>query len=178
MCQRLKQVKPSTLLAIVIVTFGLSCSGTTESGNLALTPEQLEAEAQILDERLICPSCPGKTIGQAQVAQAAQMRILVREKLSEGWSRQQVLDYFSERYEGVLAEPPKEGFTLLAWLLPIVGIAGGGTVLYLVIRAMRRQPEPQPADTELGLYLQQVDNDLGRAAGTGPVAPPPDMGDL
>ena len=88
------------------------------------------------------------------------MRLLVREKLAEGWSRQQVLDYFAERYEGVLAEPPKQGFTLLAWLLPLAGMIAGAGVLYLVLRAMRRRPERQAPDSDLDRYLDLVDRDL------------------
>ena len=153
-----RTVKSATGFSLLVLTFLLlflvstSCSGASHDAPRVLTDAQLEAEAQSIDESLICPSCPGKTIGQAQVAQAAQMRLLVREKLAEGWTRQQILDYFAERYGGVLAEPPKEGFALLAWVLPSVGIVGAGTVLYFVIRAMRRRSEPQPFDESLGKF--------------------------
>ena len=166
-----------TLLLLFLVS--TSCSGASQDAPRVLTEAQLEAEAQSIDESLICPSCPGKTIGQAQVAQAAQMRLLVREKLAEGWSRQQILDYFAERYEGVLAEPPKEGFTLVAWVLPLVGIVGAGTALYFVIRAMRRRSEPQPSDESLEKYMERVDRDLGYSSSqSGPSIPPPDAGDV
>ena len=163
-----------------LLVFTASCTGSSQRTPDLMTAEQLEAEAQSIDESLICPSCPGKTIGQAQVAQAAQMRLLVREKLAEGWTRQEILDYFAERYEGVLAEPPKEGFTLLAWVLPLVGIAGGAGVVYLVIRAMRRRAGPQSPDADLDRYLDRVDRDLRRQPGAdgGPVMPPQDGGDI
>lgn len=181
MFQSLKDFRYLTLSLVALLLFTIACNTASQNASVSMTPEQLEAEAQAIDEGLICPSCPGKTIGQAQVAQAAQMRLLVREKLAEGWSSQQILDYFAERYEGVLAEPPKSGFTLLAWLLPIVGIVGGGGVLYLVVRAMRRNPESKASDAELEQYLERVDRDLGLSApesGTGPTTPPADSGEV
>ena len=175
--------KSVTCLSLVLAVFllvCLACSPSSQDAPGLMTPEELEAEAQVLDERLICPSCPGKTIGQAQVAQAAQMRLLVREKLAEGWTRQEILDYFAERYEGVLAEPPKEGFALLAWVLPLAGIAGGAGIVYLVIRSMRRRGGPQSPDADLDRYLDRVDRDLRHQPGAdgGPVMPPPDSGDI
>ena len=178
MRRSLKGFTHLALVLIVFLVFGLACSGASQDAPASLTPQQLEAEAQDIDESLICPSCPGKTIGQAQVEQAAQMRLLVREKLAEGWSRQQVLDYFAERYEGVLAEPPKQGFTLLAWLLPLAGMIAGAGVLYLVLRAMRRRPVRQAPDSDLDRYLDLVDRDLGSSPPEQAGTPPPETGDL
>ncbi len=163
-CASVKGFSYLLLLLIALLAVSLACTSTEESGGPFLTSEQLEAEAQSIDESLICPSCPGKTIGQAQVTQAAQMRLLVRQKLAEGWSRQQILDYFAERYEGVLAEPPKQGFTLLAWLLPLAGVLGGATVVFFVVRAMSGRPQQQAPDPELDDYLERVDRDLGRSS--------------
>ena len=164
LCQSLKRPACLTVWVLAILMLAAACSSASQDTARLTTPEQLEAEAQSIDESLICPSCPGKTIGQAQVAQAAQMRLLVREKLAEGWTRQQILDYFDERYEGVLAEPPKQGFTLLAWVLPIIGMVGGGAVVYFVIRSMRHKRDRQtPApDPDLHRYMARVDHDLGR----------------
>ena len=125
----------------------------------------LEERAQSIDRSLICPVCPGETIDQAQVELAGQMRAVVREKLAEGQTRGEILQFFVDSYgEGVLAAPPKSGFNLLAWVLPIAGVAGAATVLFFVIRAMggqKTQPEIPAADRELEPYLMRVDEELG-----------------
>ena len=165
---------PLLAVAILALSLGLACGASASVSPDALSPQDLEAQAQSIDESLICPACPGKTIGQAQVEQAAQMRQLVRQKLSEGWSRQEILDYFADRYdEGVLAEPPRQGFTLLAWLLPPVGMVGGGVALYFVLRAMRKGRGQQAPDDGLTSYLDRVDQDLGRSPS--PPLPPPSV---
>ena len=96
-----------------------------------------EKEAQSIDRMLLCPVCPAETIDQAQVPLARQMRSLVREMLAQGADREEILDFFADRYGlQVLAAPPKSGVNLLAWVLPVVLILaalGGG---FVIIRAM------------------------------------------
>ena len=107
------------MLALLLTT---ACGGSGQRVG-TYTPEELEAVAYSIDRSLICPVCPAETIDQAQVQLAKQMRALVREKLAEGWSREQILDLFVESYgEDVLASPPKSGFNLLVWVVPPVGV--------------------------------------------------------
>ena len=99
------------------------------------SPTSLEERAQSIDRTLICPVCPGETIDQAQVELARQMRTVVREKLAEGMTRDEVLQFFVDRYgESVLAAPPKDGFNLIAWVVPIVAVVVGVAVVALVVR--------------------------------------------
>ena len=109
--------------------------------------EPLEKEAQAIDRMIMCPVCPAETIDQAQVEISFQMRAVIREMLAEGNTRQEILDYFVDRYGAdILAAPPKSGANLLAWILPIIGVAAGLVGVFFVIRSMtgRRQPAPVP----------------------------------
>lgn len=129
-----------------------------------------ESEAQAIDRMLMCPVCPAESIDQAQVPLARQMRQRVREMLAEGASRQEILDYFADRYgQNVLASPPKSGLNLLAWTLPVViilaALAGG----LLVLKAMTGRGDGSPElsgigaqtdDGELEPYLEAVDRSL------------------
>ena len=170
--------KPLRLLCIVCV---LCVVLSLAPAVYAQTPnEELEREAQAIDKMLMCPVCPAETIDQAQVEISFQMRAVVRELLAEGRTRQEVLDYFVDRYGAdILAAPPKSGTNLVAWILPIVGVAAGLLGVFLVIRAMTRAqrsvplpsrgrpstgsgaanaPEPQgPDDPDLAPYLEIAD---------------------
>ena len=133
-----------------------------------------EDEAQAIDQMLMCPVCPAESIDQAQVPLARQMRQRVREMLAEGATREEVLAYFADRYgQSVLASPPKSGFSLLAWTMPVVGVVGSLIVGALVLRSMtgRGRGDAQPAanqevmaepDEELSPYLAAVDLSLER----------------
>ena len=106
-------------------------------------PISLEEKAQEIDKLLMCPVCPAETIAEAQVPIARDMRLLIRQKLNDGWSEQQILDYFSseERYGPiVLAEPPKAGPTLLIWVVPLGFVCIAILILYFTLKAMKRTP--------------------------------------
>lgn len=137
--------------------------------------DDLERRAQRLDRTLICPLCPSETIDQSQVLLAAQMRAQVRERLAEGWSEEEIRQYFVDRYgERVLAAPPKQGFNLLAWVVPPVIVIASLLVLVWVVRQMqarRRTPQASPGqtaevrdDAALRPYLSLVDRESSGGA--------------
>lgn len=129
-----------------------------------------EAEAYAIDQRLMCPVCPAETIDQAQVPLARQMRQTVRQMLAQGATRQEILDFFAERYgQDVLASPPKSGFNLVAWVFPPVGVVAALVAGLLALRSMSARksqgsgitPQPSPTDAgDLEPYLEMVDRDL------------------
>ena len=96
------------------------------------------------------------------------MRRTVSEKLAEGQSRGDILQFFVERYgQEVLAEPPKSGFNLLVWLAPPLALLLGGGALAMVVRAMRqdhcRSAEATTSSVSgLEPYLSAVDRDIRR----------------
>lgn len=130
-------------------------------------PAYDEEEAQRIDGMLMCPVCPAETIGQAQVEISRQMRRLVREKLSQGASRQEILDFFQDRYgTDILAAPPKSGVNLVAWVVPMLVMLGALVAVLLVIRSMARQGAGEAVnetamDEDLAPYLEMIDRDLG-----------------
>ena len=132
------------------------------------TELSLEQQAQEMDRSLMCPVCPSETVDQSQVPLAKQMRAMVREKLATGESRQQILDFFVERYgENVLAAPPKTGFNIVVWLMPGAGMLAAAVALVFVLRAMRSShpsmesiPTDPSSGEDLTPYLARVDEEL------------------
>ena len=147
------------------------------------TEPSLEERAQEIDRSLMCPVCPSETVDQSQVELAKQMRVIIREKLVAGESRQEIFDFFVARYgESVLAAPDKSGFNLLVWVMPGVGLVMGIGVLLLALRAMRPQREldevqvlgtPLLSDEELEPFLSRVSEEMEQLLAD---APPPPTG--
>ena len=106
----------------------------------------LEQRAQALDQEIMCPVCPGESIDQSRSEYAKQMRAFVREKLAEGWSDKQIKQYYVERFgPRILMAPPQQGFSLLAWVLPPLGV-GAALIAYVVaVRRMRRRSAREDA---------------------------------
>ena len=163
---------PAWLLPLALLLLALLLGVFAARPAAAQTPLPFsEAEAQSIDQMLMCPVCPAETIDQAQVEISFQMRAVVRQLLTEGRSRDEVLAFFVERYgPDILAAPPKSGVNLVAWILPAVGVLAGVGGLYFIIRAMTRRPPPGS---------QRMPATAGAAPGASPpaanAAPPADL---
>ena len=81
-----------------------------------LADPELEARAQVLDTQLRCVKCQSEALASSNADWAADARVLLRQLLTDGYSDQEVLDFFVVRYgEYVLMEPQKTGSNALLW---------------------------------------------------------------
>lgn len=65
--------------------------------------------------------------------------------LAQGKTEQQILDTFVAQYgPSVYAEPPKSGFSLVAWVMPTVYLMVGAMVVIFVISRWRKRPATEP----------------------------------
>ncbi len=70
-----------------------------------------------------------------ECASREAMTALIEQKLAQGQSEGQIIQFFVTQYgEQVLASPPKRGFNLVAWVLPFVAILGGGGIIYFTLK--------------------------------------------
>jgi cytochrome c-type biogenesis protein CcmH len=80
-----------------------------------------EAKAKALMETLRCLVCQGQSIADSDAEMAGDMRALVRERISEGQSPEQVRKWLIERYGAWISyKPPVEPLTWPLWAAPIV----------------------------------------------------------
>lgn len=154
------------------VGLGLLVAATAlliSTGCTTQQPIELDVLAQDIYHNLMCPLCPGQTIEQSQSELSAQMRFVVREKLAQGETKEEILQFFVERYgESVLAAPVKSGFNLIVWLTPVLSILVGGATLWIVIRRWVRSRNTDSAgllsrdsdDSHDEKYRDQLDEDL------------------
>jgi cytochrome c-type biogenesis protein CcmH len=98
-------------------------------------------------KQLYCPVCPNTPLDVCQTKACEDWRAQIRDELTQGWSDQQIIDYFVSQYgERVLAEPQRRGFTSFVWLLPVLAILLGIGIVYEILRGWRtRQSTAAPA---------------------------------
>ena len=124
-----------------VVLFALALLPTMA---FAVTPDEmlkdpvLEARARSLSSELRCMVCQNQSIDDSDAPLAHDLRLLVRDRLTQGDSDKQVLDFLVARYGYfILLKPPFELSTVLLWGLPpaalIVGLFG------LIVMARRRR---------------------------------------
>ena len=88
----------------------------------AATPSPSDLEAEF-----VCPTCK-TTLDQSDSPIARRMKQMIRSSLAEGKTEKQIRDELVAQFgPAVVAEPPKKGFDLLAWLVPL-GILAAGAV--------------------------------------------------
>jgi cytochrome c-type biogenesis protein CcmH/NrfF len=72
----------------------------------------------------------------------------VDDLLAQGKTEQQVIDSFVAQYGPVIyAEPPKSGFSLVAWVMPMAYLMLGALVVIFVISRWLKRPSMEPANT-------------------------------
>lgn len=108
----------------------------------------LETRARALSQELRCLVCQNQSIDDSDALLARDLRLLLRERLKNGDSDQQVLDYVVARYgEFVLLRPPLGRHTLLLWLAPALLLAAGVIALVAASRRRFRAVTTEPALT-------------------------------
>ena len=94
-------------------------------------------------KKLYCPVCPNTPLDVCETKACEDWRAQIRDELSQGWTEQQVIDYFVAQYgERVLAEPQRKGFTSLVWFLPLIAVLIGTGAVYEILKSWRRKKTP------------------------------------
>ena len=104
----------------------------------------LEARARAISQELRCVVCRNESIDDSNAPLARDMRLVVRERLVEGDTDGEVMDFLVARYgEFVLLRPRLEGANLVLWIsAPVMFLlALGAALVYL----RRRQGAQEPA---------------------------------
>ncbi len=106
-----------------------------------LSNPALEVRARAISAKLRCMVCQNQSIDDSNADLAKDLRVLVRERITDGDTDEQVVDYIVSRYgEFVLLAPPFNLRTLLLWGAPMFLILLGGVSLILFARKNASRP--------------------------------------
>ena len=145
---------------VVLVAAVVAASlAATVSAVAAPSPSDLEAE-------FVCPTCK-TTLDQSDSPIARRMKQVIRNSLAEGKTESEIRDQLVAQFgPAVVAEPPKKGFDLLAWLVPLgilaAGAVGVGAIAWGWRRRRADEPPPAPLDPALE---RRLDAELERFDG-------------
>ncbi|TPM26913.1 cytochrome c-type biogenesis protein CcmH [Mesorhizobium sp. B2-3-5] len=108
---------------VIFMALFMGLVGPTFAANPGerLTDPKLEERARMLSAGLRCLVCQSQSIDDSDADIARDLRLLVRDRLSQGDSDEQVLQYLVSRYgQFVLLKPRLSGETLLLWGTPFL----------------------------------------------------------
>jgi cytochrome c-type biogenesis protein CcmH len=104
-------------------------------------------ERQMLDiaKDLRCTVCQNQPVSESNADLAHDMRQIIREQIKAGKSRQEIIQYFVDRYgDYVLMKPPRSGAGEVVWLAPVVLLVIVGVSGFLYLRHRLRPSLPPP----------------------------------
>ena len=124
-------------------------------------PTQAELEGEVM-----CPVC-GTTLDQSSSPAAQQIKRVIARRIAAGDTKSEIKDRLVADYgDSILAAPPRHGFGLLAWWLPIGGIVIAAVVVGLGAWRWSRAREPAPRAVQLDPALERrLDDELRRFEG-------------
>ena len=83
-----------------------------------------------ITKNLRCLICQGQSVYDSDSEFAISIKILVDKKLEEGFTENQIYDFFKEKYgDWILYDPNLNKNTYLLWLLPILIFLIGGAII-------------------------------------------------
>ena len=110
----------------------------------ALASEQ-HPTLQELEGQVMCPTCE-VPLDQSNSPAANRIRVFISERIRAGDTRSEIMDKLVAQFgAGIRAAPPASGFGLLAWVIPLVVLLGGGAVIAVYAWRWSRSREPAPA---------------------------------
>jgi cytochrome c-type biogenesis protein CcmH len=134
----------------------------------AAPSEATDDQINAIAKQLYCPVCENIPLDVCPTQACAQWRALIGEKISQGWTEDEIKTYFVNQYgDRVLASPPARGLNWLVYVIPPLVFVAGGYVLY---RAMRTWRTSSPQVTERSLpkeepedeYVARIEEELRR----------------
>ena len=116
----------------------ITLAGTTVSNNsYSVEPEEFlkdpkqELRARNISQNVRCLICQNQSIDESSAPLAKDLRIIIRNKITEGSTDEEVYKFLTDRYgDFILLNPPFKTSTILLWVLPFVLFFIAIVVLY------------------------------------------------
>ena len=124
-----------TKIFIILVTI---CLTQFFSKNcFAVEPDEIlqnqkqEFRARNISKNIRCMVCQNQSIDESNAPLAKDLRILIRNKIEEGKTKEEIYKFLTDRYgDFILLKPPFKLSTLALWFLPFIFVLIGILIIY------------------------------------------------
>ena len=132
-----------TILAFIFLVLAATHSAFAAEAAPAAADPELEKRVNAIAEELRCLVCQNQTLADSHAELAVDLKNQVREKVKQGMSERDIVDYMVARYgDFVLYRPPLKASTLLLWFGPGVLLVAGLVVLFTRLKRRRATAVP------------------------------------
>ena len=163
-----RDIRLSSSILVILVLL-LSAGLVSAQGN-----DPTDDDVNAVAKQLYCPVCENIPLDACGTAACEQWRGIIRDKLAEGLSEDEIKEYFVAQYgDRVLAEPPRRGFNWLVYIVPGLVFLGGGWLLYTGYRSWQSagsaaapgkqsKSETKPDEDP---YISRIEDELRKRSG-------------
>ena len=130
------------------------------AGSAAAACAHPRTSLSYLEGQVMCPTCH-TTLDQSDSSAARRIEAYIQTRIDQCATAGQIKSELVANFgAGILAAPPRKGFDLLAWWLPIGGVAAGALLLGFGVwrwsRARSPEDRPPPVDDETERRLDEL----------------------
>ena len=139
-----------TILEIILLFIVSAHAAWAAEAAPASADPALEARVNAISHELRCLVCQNQTLADSNADLAVDLKNQVREKLKQGMSEREIVDYMVSRYgDFVLYRPPVKATTLFLWFGPPLLLVAGLAALFMRLKRRRALAVPSAlSDTE------------------------------
>jgi cytochrome c-type biogenesis protein CcmH len=153
-------------LAVAAMLLLLPAASLASSAVVA-DPQQPKTTLPDVEDEVMCPIC-GTALNLSFSPQADRERAFIRREIAAGKTKEEIKDDLVAQYgTEVLAEPPKSGFDLTAWIVPGLAILIAAVAIAFGLWRWRRAGRAREAAAAPDQKLdpserERLDSDLAR----------------
>ena len=117
-------------LTICLTQFLIKFSYTVEPDEI-LKNSNHELRARNISKNIRCMVCQTQSIDESNAPLAKDLRILIRDKIKEGYKDEDIYKFLTDRYgDFILLKPPIKLSTLALWVLPFIFLLIGIFIIF------------------------------------------------
>ena len=118
------------LIVVIAILFSKTNIYSVEPEEFLQNPKQ-ELKARNISKNVRCLVCQNQSIDESAAPLAKDLRILIRKKVKEGHTENEIYKFLTDRYgDFILLKPPLKRTTFMLWFLPFVFLAIGIFILF------------------------------------------------
>ena len=115
------------LRRIIIIIVAIGITQFFSNNCFAVEPDEIledqkqELRARDISKNIRCMICQNQSIDESNAPLAKDLRVLIRNKIKEGKSNEEIYFFLTDRYgDFILLKPPLKLSTLALWFLPFI----------------------------------------------------------
>ena len=128
-------IKKINLQIILLFSFLLLPQFIVIADNNSLRSLEITNKTREISKNIRCLVCQNQSIDDSSSLLAKDLRVLIKQKVTNGFTDKEIYDYLSKRYgDYILFNPPLKTNTILLWFLPFVILIFG---LFLIMNILK-----------------------------------------